>query len=211
MSKPRRKFYNLEWLVWVNNGWSCVRSCFSRVRLCATPWATAHQAPLSKGLSRQEYWSGLLCTPPGDLPHPGIEPASLKSPGLADRFFITSATTKKKKKQSSAPIHLHMFRQLQKSARETKPGTALQRLFWKVGLSSAEIPLQTLEERGVWDPKCGQVRQVQIQKWCAGLTSPVPRALMPRNLSPLHREGSWRIYYYKNKIKFYKKLMIFYV
>ena len=118
---------------------------------------------------------------------------------------------KKKKKKSSAPIHLHMFRQLQKSARETKPGTALQRLFWKVGLSSAEIPLQTLEERGVWDPKCGQVRQVQIQKWCAGLTSPVPRALMSRNLSPLHREGSWRIYYYKNKIKFYKKLMIFYV
>ena len=36
----------------------------------------AHQAPLSMGFSRQEYWSGLSCPPPGDLPHPGIEPAS---------------------------------------------------------------------------------------------------------------------------------------
>ena len=34
----------------------------------ATPWTVAHQAPLSRGLSRQEYWSGLLCPPPGILP-----------------------------------------------------------------------------------------------------------------------------------------------
>ena len=44
------------------------------------------------GFSRQEYWSGLPCPPPGDLPHPGIEPGSLTSPALADRFFTTSAT-----------------------------------------------------------------------------------------------------------------------
>ena len=44
------------------------------------------------GLSRQEYWSGLPCPPPGDLPDPGIEPASLVSPELAGRFFTTSAT-----------------------------------------------------------------------------------------------------------------------
>ena len=49
----------------------------------ATPWAVAHQAPLSVGFSRQVYWSGLLCPPPGDLPDPGIKPASLKSPALA--------------------------------------------------------------------------------------------------------------------------------
>ena len=48
-------------------------------------------APLSKGFFRQEYWSGLLCPPPGDLPDPGIEPASLMSPTLAGRFFTTSA------------------------------------------------------------------------------------------------------------------------
>ena len=37
--------------------------------------------------SRQEYWSGLSCPPPGDLPDPGIEPTALTSPALADRFF----------------------------------------------------------------------------------------------------------------------------
>ena len=41
-----------------------------------TPWTVAHQAPLSMGFSRQEYWSGLPCPPPGDLPNPGIEPRS---------------------------------------------------------------------------------------------------------------------------------------
>ena len=48
----------------------------SRVRLLATPWTIAHQAPLSMGFSRQEYWSGLPCPPPGDLPNPGIKPRS---------------------------------------------------------------------------------------------------------------------------------------
>ena len=48
----------------------------SRVRLHATPWTVAHQAPLSMGFSRQEYWGGLPCPPPGDLPDPGIEPGS---------------------------------------------------------------------------------------------------------------------------------------
>ena len=49
---------------------------FSRVQLFATPWPVAHQAPLSMGFSRQEYWSGLPFPPPGDLPDPGIEPRS---------------------------------------------------------------------------------------------------------------------------------------
>ena len=44
------------------------------------------------GFSRQEYWSGLPCPPPEDLPDPGIEPASLVSPALAGSFFTTSAT-----------------------------------------------------------------------------------------------------------------------
>ena len=65
----------------------CVLSRFRHVRLCVTPWTAARQAPLSMGVSRQEYWSGLPCPLPGDLPDPGIEPASLLSPALA-----TSAT-----------------------------------------------------------------------------------------------------------------------
>ena len=47
--------------------------CFSHVRLCATLWTVACQAPLFMGFSRQEYWSGLPCSSPGDLPDPGIE------------------------------------------------------------------------------------------------------------------------------------------
>ena len=52
----------------------------------------AHQAPLSMGFSRQEWWIGLPCPPPGDLPNPGIEPESFMSPSLAREFFTTSAT-----------------------------------------------------------------------------------------------------------------------
>ena len=79
-------------------------SLFSHVRLSATPRTVAHQAPLSVGFSRQEYWSGLPFPPPGDLLNPGIEPMSLMSPAVAGGFLITSATwlypnTKKKKKE----------------------------------------------------------------------------------------------------------------
>ena len=52
-------------------------SCFNSVRLCVTLWTVARQAPLSMGFSRQENWSGLPCSLPGDLPNPGIEPRSL--------------------------------------------------------------------------------------------------------------------------------------
>ena len=46
----------------------------------ATLWTVAHQALLPMGFSRQEYWSGLLCPPPGDLPDLGTKHSSLKSP-----------------------------------------------------------------------------------------------------------------------------------
>ena len=69
-----------------------VLSCFSHLRLFATLGTVARQAPLSTGLSRQENWSGLSCSTPGNLPYPGIERTSLMSPALAGRFFTTSAT-----------------------------------------------------------------------------------------------------------------------
>ena len=65
---------------------------FSHVHLFVTPWTVALQAPLSIGFSRQEYWSGWPCPPLGDLPDPGIKPASLMPPALAGRFFTTSTT-----------------------------------------------------------------------------------------------------------------------
>ena len=66
-------------------------SHFSHVQLCVTQWTAAHQAPLLMGFSRQEYWSGLPCPPPGDLPNPEIKPASLTSPALAGEVFTTSS------------------------------------------------------------------------------------------------------------------------
>ena len=55
----------------------------SRVPLVVIPWTAAYQAPPSMGFSRQEYWSGVPLPSPGDLPDPGIEPAS---PELTGRF-----------------------------------------------------------------------------------------------------------------------------
>ena len=69
---------------------ACLLSLCSCVWLFVTPWTVAHQAPLSMGFSRQEHWSGLLCPPPGCLPHPRIEPTSRKSPALAEGFSTTS-------------------------------------------------------------------------------------------------------------------------
>ena len=69
----------------------CIRNCFSHVWLFTTSWTIACPAPLSMGFSRQEYWSGLPCSPSGDLPDPGIELSSLTSPALEGRFFMTSA------------------------------------------------------------------------------------------------------------------------
>ena len=72
-------------------------SHFSRVQFFATPWTVAHQAPLFMGFSRQEYWSGLPCPPPGDLPDPGIE-LNISHITCIGRwvffffFFTTSAT-----------------------------------------------------------------------------------------------------------------------
>ena len=65
----------------------CVRVCV--VSIFATPCTVARQALLSMGSSRQEYWSGLPCPPPGNLQNPGIKPSSLASPALAGGFFPT--------------------------------------------------------------------------------------------------------------------------
>ena len=60
--------------------------------LFVTLWTVACLVPLSMGFSKQEYWRGLPCPPPGHLPHPRLEPLSLTPPTLAGRFFTTSTT-----------------------------------------------------------------------------------------------------------------------
>ena len=68
----------------------CLLSLFAYFRLLETE---ASQAHLSMGFSRQEYWSGLPCSPPGELPNPGITPIFCVS-NTAGRFFTTEALEK---------------------------------------------------------------------------------------------------------------------
>ena len=67
-------------------------SHFSCVQLCDC--MDCNQAPLSMEFSRQEYWSGLPCPPPGYIPTPGIEPGSFMSPALAVRFLTPTSTVR---------------------------------------------------------------------------------------------------------------------
>ena len=86
-----------SWIVY-----NCVNH-FSCVQFLVTPWTVVHQAPLSMGFSRQEHWSGLPFTLPGDssqhkitlcliFPNTGIKAEPAVSPALASRFFTTSTT-----------------------------------------------------------------------------------------------------------------------
>ena len=84
------RWMDKEDVVHVHSGMlSALLRCFGCVWVCATLWTVTHQALLSTGFSRQEYWGGLPCPSPGVLPNSGIEPASLMSPALAGRFFTT--------------------------------------------------------------------------------------------------------------------------
>ena len=75
----------------------------SRVRLFATPWTVAYQAPPSIGFSRQEYWSGLPFPFPGDLPNPGIEPWS---PTFQADALTAEPPGKQSEKKSFKDYHL---------------------------------------------------------------------------------------------------------
>ena len=84
-----------------------VPSRFSRAQLCATPWTVPHQAPLSLGFSRQERWSGMLCPPPGALPNPRTEPASLTSPALAGGSLPLVPLGKPRVPPAPCPTRVH--------------------------------------------------------------------------------------------------------
>ena len=79
----------------------CVLVAQSRLTLC-DPHGLAHQAPLSMGFSTQEYWSGLPCPSPGDLPDSGIEPRSW--PLLKTKYI--SFTTVNEQRLSGELIHI---------------------------------------------------------------------------------------------------------
>ena len=101
-----------EKLTDVEQGWSQENKCNSVcTHLCSVAkscltlcnlWTVAHQAPLSMGFPKQEYWSGLPFPSPGDPPDPGIEPLS---PASAGGFF----TTELSRKSSTQSRCVHMF------------------------------------------------------------------------------------------------------
>ena len=79
--------------------YACMHACMhaKSLQLCPTlfdPMNCSQQASLSMRFPRQEYWSGLLCPPPGELPDPGIKPTSLMSPALAGESFTSHAEFK---------------------------------------------------------------------------------------------------------------------
>ena len=90
----------------------------SRVQLLVTPWTVARQAPLSTGFSRQEYWSGLPCPPPGDLPNPGIE---LRSTALRADSLLSEPPGKPKNTGVGSLSLLQGIFPIQKSNRGLLP------------------------------------------------------------------------------------------
>ena len=120
-----------------------VLSC---IRLFATPWSVALQAPLSMGFPRQEYWSGLPFPPPGDLPDPGIEPVF---PALADGCF----TTESPGKPSENLRRLQIKRREEKSKSPEVPVLAEDRHGW--------TPLTLRPVRG-----CGHMRRPAEKAEC---------------------------------------------
>ena len=79
----------LQWVGPLSQLAPCERAGFTQDRLF-DPMDYRHQAPLSMGLTRQEYWNGLPCPPPGELPNPGIKPATPETPALQVDFILLS-------------------------------------------------------------------------------------------------------------------------
>ena len=95
-----------------------------------TPWVAAHQAPLSMGFPRQEYWNGLLFPSPGDLPNPGVKPAS---PAMAGRFFTTEPPRKPNGRDNSHYNCFYMFPKETNKKRADSEDDLKAHMSWKPG------------------------------------------------------------------------------
>ena len=148
-------------------GFICLKllllSCFSRVQLFVTLWTVARQAPLSMGFSRQEYWSGLPCPPPGDLPDPGIQPRS--SALQADSLLLIHQGTP----YLSARAGITEYHGI--------CGLNIRNLFshpsggWKskVKVLASQLPIQTLEQSAEASP----VADSQLPSHCSHTAFPL--------------------------------------
>ena len=122
-------------------------SCFSRVQLFVTLWTVALQAPQSMGFSRQEYWNGLPCPPPGDLPDPGVKPTS---PALQADFFTAEPL--------GQPLNIHILQSGSNNHDCTSPATLRQCLGFPGGTSGKEPGCQYRRyKRQRFDPWAGKI------------------------------------------------------
>ena len=109
------------------------------------PWTVAHQAPLSVGFSRQEYWNGLLFPPPGDLPDLRLQ---LESPALAGRFFTPQ------------PIFIWSHRVLISLTRDPVHVLGIARQVFNHWTTGEVHPQVTANNRGTI--------KLPVQRWMAG-------------------------------------------
>ena len=130
---------------------ACVLSRFSRVRLFETVWTVTCQAPPSMGLSRQEYWSEFPYPPLGDLPDPGIQPASPVSPALqAESLLLSHQGSRIHLYSNSNRFVCHARGTLHKTKLLfCRPGVShtectAQEIYWCAGLSEETKPKHTL-------------------------------------------------------------------
>ena len=133
--------------------------CALRVRLFVTPWTVACRTLLSTGFSRQQYWSGLLFSSPGDLSDPGIGPPSLASPSVAGQFFTTSATWEAPKllrfPTKTSPSHSSPVLVMALWSDQNPESTSVRPLIPNTGTSSRSCPLRLCIKASVVSlPRC---------------------------------------------------------
>ena len=117
-----------------------------------TPWTVTHQAPLSMGLSRQEYWSRLPCPSPGDLPDPGIEPVSPVAPALQTDSLYHWATGEALKSDRERQISYditYMWNLKKSDTNELIYKTKTDSQTWKINLWLPKGKGQEREKLGV--------------------------------------------------------------
>ena len=147
------------------------------LQLClfVTLWTVAHQAPLSMGFSRKEYWSRLPCPSSGDLPNPGIEPKSLASPALQADSIPTEPPGK--------PHHCLKYHQYASASKsKTSPDISLELLYsvpyltTLPGLSHLRYRVAKME----WPKSVPQLQCLWAQSTiCSGEKPVSPYCLIP--------------------------------
>ena len=128
----------------------------------ATLWTVAHQAPLSMGFSRQEYWSGLPCPPPGDLPDPGIKPISPAAPALqADSLPLSHQGSPKKLQEPQRNIHKDVN---QHDVRCVQPNSVV---CFNLKVKVSHLVMPTLCDPMHWSSSVHGLLQGRILEWVA--------------------------------------------